>query len=1068
MGVPAFYRWVSEKYSKIVIDILEKRAMLINGTIIPVNLTEPNPNHYEFDNLYIDMNGLIHPCSHPEDREAPTTEEEMYINVTYYLDRLVAAVRPRNLLYLAIDGVAPRAKMNQQRSRRFRSAQEVKEKKQMKVQVLEEMASLGYDIPAEEEDHNSWDSNVITPGTEFMTKISVFIRFYVLEKMNSDKYWKGLKVIISDASVAGEGEHKIMDFIRSQRSQPNYNPNLHHVIHGLDADLIMLALATHEIHFSILREKVFFGKRDKDQEKSEAQKLFENQEMHYPVAENPAVDWVYNKPLEALHVFVLREYLENEFRSLSTVLPFEYDLERVIDDFIFLCFFVGNDFLPHLPSLDIRDGALDFLIECYKNVLPTLGNYLTSMGGKLNLFQVDVLLSKVGEIEDQIFLRRKTAEDQNEKKMQERNAFRRPPSSSTGPSHSRFSQPVQIQEAQQSKITPVQNQAAASKIRDTLLGKRSRGTEENLQPSEKFPKIEDDQNLNLPQPIQTINTKENEHLLVDSTKIETETVDSESPDVIVNEIVKELPVELAPLQDEFKKRVKSREQEMIDTHKVTIHDPVRFHEVGWKDRYYQDPFKKQNIENGGGFRRMCYSYVQGLCWVLQYYYQGVPSWNWYYPFHYAPFASDLVNIDSYGEIEFDKSHPFTPIEQLLAVLPSSSAAALPEECRWLMLDKTSPIIDLYDENIPIDPNGKYLPWLWILLLPFIDETRIVEAFKMCKPNLSLDSLTKNSPGKVVIFVEENSSVGEFAKVQFTSSAPESDPDILNYLKMNNLLTGETKPVLSVGNDSLEYSEYNFGGNLSRPPLKWHCPLNSVVAAPEGSHRWFQSFENSRIVCFEYSIPTSNHVHQSVILPGAVRKPSVLSAYDLTPRRPPRLNKFGFNILDILTGYKEQQSYFRSNNSQNFTTNLPRPNYAGQSQQPQYHQQQNYQQYPPQYQRDSHYQQQHPPQRMQSYPPRQQSNSYPSQRQDTGYHSGSYNNRGNRSDETNLHHRVENLHSNDKSVSHNVGRNVTSRSSKTVFVSTLPPQNSNSQGGNQQVNSMQSMRDQLLQTINRKK
>lgn len=103
MGIPAAFRWLSTKYPKIISPVVEDQPVTMDdGTVIPVDHTQPNPNGEEFDNLYLDMNGIVHPCSHPEDRPPPKDEEEMMVEVFKYTDRVVNMVRPRKLLMIAV------------------------------------------------------------------------------------------------------------------------------------------------------------------------------------------------------------------------------------------------------------------------------------------------------------------------------------------------------------------------------------------------------------------------------------------------------------------------------------------------------------------------------------------------------------------------------------------------------------------------------------------------------------------------------------------------------------------------------------------------------------------------------------------------------------------------------------------------------------------------------------------------------------------------------------------------------------------------------------------------------
>ncbi|KAG5985326.1 5'-3' exoribonuclease 2 [Claviceps digitariae] len=727
MGIPAAFRWLSNKYPKIISPVFEHQPVVLpDGSVVPVDTMGRNPNGEEFDNLYLDMNGIVHPCAHPEDKPAPEDEEEMMLEVFKYTDRVVNMVRPRKLLMIAVDGVAPRAKMNQQRSRRFRSAQDAKEKEENKQELLNLVKQQNGGILPPEHIGNVvkkvFDNNSITPGTPFMDVLAVSLRYWCQYKLNTDPAWAKMKVLISDATVPGEGEHKIMNFIRSQRSSPEYNPNTRHVIYGLDADLIMLGLATHEPHFRVLREDVFFQEGRARMCQLCGQKGHEARDCRGGIkdkstdTEEKSVSAPL-KPFIWLHVSVLREYLAAELAIPG--LPFQFDLERAIDDWVFMCCFVGNDFLPHLPALEIREHGIDTLTTIWRNCLPKMGGYVTK-DGHIDLERAQRILNGLAIQEDDIFKRRKEQEERRDA-----NAKRR-----------------KLQNDGQSRLN--NGVVNVDKFRDGHHDP-SRG-------------------LGL-QPISTYSSEKPSVITHDMVVNRYHTHDATIANKSAASVMKEQLRTGKPTFDLHKtappvlgkrKALSEPKATEIDKPSASIDGPVdtvRLWEDGYADRYYEQKFHRPPGDIT--FRHeVARAYVEGLAWVLLYYYQGCPSWEWYYPYHYAPFAADFTNLASM-EIGFQKGRVSRPFEQLMSVLPAASRHALPAVFHPLMIEKESKIIDFYPEEFEVDLNGKKMAWQGVALLPFIDMPRLLAAVQEKYALLSPEEAARNAPGKDVLIISEN-------------------------------------------------------------------------------------------------------------------------------------------------------------------------------------------------------------------------------------------------------------------------------------------------------------------------
>ena len=149
-----------------------------------------------------------------------------------------------------------------------------------------------------------------------------------------------------------------------------------------------------------------------------------------------------------------------------------------------------------------------------------------------------------------------------------------------------------------------------------------------------------------------------------------------------------------------------------------------------------------NPDNEEEMRSLTENYVQGLQWVLFYYYRGVASWPWFYGYHYSPMISD-VKRGLNADVDFTLGQPFRPYQQLMGVLPDRSKTIVPSAYHELMTNSDSPIYDFYPRDFELDMNGKKMEWEAVVKIPFIDEKRLLPAMKTREHLLSQDEKDRN-------------------------------------------------------------------------------------------------------------------------------------------------------------------------------------------------------------------------------------------------------------------------------------------------------------------------------------
>ena len=362
MGIPSYFTKIVKEYRHILKDM--KFLSHVN-------------------NLYMDCNSLIYDAvkNNPtyDKGKSGEYEKELISMVCKKVDFYVDLLKPRTRVFIAFDGVAPVAKLSQQRDRRYKSW--------YTAQIQRDIEGTGY--------KETWNTSAITPGTNFMKELNREVGIYFGRKTSET-----LEYIVSNSSESGEGEHKIFEYMRKYPEYHN-SQDTTTLVYGLDADLIMLTL--NHLHIT---KNLYLFRETPEFIKSVDSTLDANKDylLDIPELADSIIKYINDMgtgtgyTVDAIDARDVRDA-----RDLSKLKEKkDNDINR-ITDYIFMCFLLGNDFMPHFPALNIRTVGIDILLNVYRETIGKTNSYLTD-GNKIVWKNLHEFLDNIAKQEDTLLM----------------------------------------------------------------------------------------------------------------------------------------------------------------------------------------------------------------------------------------------------------------------------------------------------------------------------------------------------------------------------------------------------------------------------------------------------------------------------------------------------------------------------------------------------------------------------------------------------------------------------------------------------------------------------------------